>query len=150
MIEGAAASVTSNRSASSKSEFEFVDFKTPFSLRGQTPVSGRPVMMPPGTEASVTATKDLSDFFEETRRAKDLPVMLGGNENVEGGEDGKTDVFSRHLRAWPYICIIFAYPKKNASSRRAVALVACLQARQYVQLSLSRHWSAQIDFCKKV
>ena len=88
MIEGAAASVTSNRSASSKSEFEFVDFKTPFSLRGQTPVSGRPVMMPPGTEASVTATKDLSDFFEETRRAKDLPVMLGGNKNVEGGEDG--------------------------------------------------------------
>ena len=84
-----ATSVTSNRSASNKSEFEFVDnFKTPFSLRGQTPVSGRPVMMAPGTEASVTATKDLSDFFEETRRAKDLPVLLGPNENVERGEDG--------------------------------------------------------------
>ena len=84
-----ATSVTSNRSASNKSEFEFVDnFKTPFSLRGQTPVSGRPVMMAPGTEASVTATKDLSDFFEETRRAKDLPVLLGASENVERGEDG--------------------------------------------------------------
>ena len=82
-----ATSVTSNRSASNKSEFEFVDnFKTPFSLRGQTPVSGRPVMMQPGAEASVTATKDLSDFFEETRRAKDLPVLLGANENVERGE----------------------------------------------------------------
>ena len=81
--------MTSKKSASSKSEFEFVDFKTPFSLRGQTPVSGRPVMMPPGTEASVTATKDLSDFFEETRRAKDLPVLLGASENVERGEDGK-------------------------------------------------------------
>ena len=82
-----ATSVTSMRSASNKSEFEFVDnFKTPFSLRGQTPVSGRPVMMQPGAETSVTATKDLSDFFEETRRAKDLPVLLGANENVERGE----------------------------------------------------------------
>ena len=84
---GAAASLTSNKSASSKSEFEFVDFKTPFSLRGQTPVSGRPVVAALGTDPSVTATKDLSDFFEETRRAKDLPVLLGENENVKQGEE---------------------------------------------------------------
>ncbi len=49
-----------------KSEFEFVDFKTPFSIQAKME----------------SGPQDLNNFFEETRKAKELPVLIGAQETT--------------------------------------------------------------------